>query len=40
MCFVNLAATGLAKRFNRASMVGSCVVVRGYTSSTEQLGGV
>jgi hypothetical protein len=38
MCFKALAATGLAMRFNRASMVHSCVVAGGYASLTEQLG--
>jgi hypothetical protein len=38
MCFMNLAATGLVKRFKRASMVAnSCAVVVGYTSKTAQL---
>jgi hypothetical protein len=36
MCFTALAVTGLAKRFNRASMVLSCVVAGGYTSSTKK----
>jgi hypothetical protein len=38
MYFQNLAATGLAIIFKRASMVSSCAVVGGYTSLTPQLG--
>jgi hypothetical protein len=37
-CLRNWVATGLAKRFKRASMVSSCAVADGYTSSTERPG--